>query len=77
MNLNSDIEKLLLKFKSEPAGIAARNLEECLILQIDSIEEPTQNQLLAKKIILENFKEFTNKKFDVIYQSKSSKKYNK
>ena len=66
---NSDIEKVLLKIqKLEPAGIAARNLEECLILQIDSIEEPTQNQLLAKKIILENFKEFTNKKFDVIYQ---------
>ena len=65
---NSDIEKVLLKIqKLEPAGIAARNLEECLILQIDSIEEPTQNQLLAKKIILENFKEFTNKKFDVIY----------
>lgn len=66
---NSDIEKVLLKIqKLEPAGIAARNLEECLILQIDSIEEPNQNQLLAKKIILENFKEFTNKKFDVIYQ---------
>ena len=66
---NSDIEKVLLKIqKLEPAGIAARNLEECLILQIDSIEEPTQNQLLAKKIIHENFKEFTNKKFDVIYQ---------
>ena len=66
---NSDIEKVLLKIqKLEPAGIAARNLEECLILQIDSIEEPTQNQLLAKKIILENFNEFTNKKFDVIYQ---------
>ena len=66
---NSDIEKVLLKIqKLEPAGIAARNLEECLILQIDSIEEPTQNQLLAKKIILENFKEFINKKFDVIYQ---------
>ncbi len=66
---NSDIEKVLLKIqKLEPAGIAARNLEECLILQIDSIEEPTQNQLLAKKIILENFKEFTNKTFDVIYQ---------
>tara|TARA_B100001248_G_scaffold114050_1_gene85373 strand:- start:765 stop:2135 length:1371 start_codon:yes stop_codon:yes gene_type:complete len=66
---NSDIEKVLLKIqKLEPAGIAARNLEECLILQIDSIENPTQNQLLAKKIIHENFKEFTNKKFDVIYE---------
>lgn len=66
---NSDIEKVLLKIqKLEPAGIAARNLEECLILQIDSIKDPTQNQLLAKKIILENFKEFTNKKFDFIYQ---------
>ncbi len=66
---NSEIEKVLLKIqKLEPAGIAARNLEECLILQIESIENPSQNQLLAKKIILDNFKEFTNKKFDVIYE---------
>ena len=66
---NSDIKKVLLKIqKLEPAGIAARNLEECLILQIDSIKDPTQNQLLAKKIIHENFNEFTNKKFDVIYE---------
>ena len=66
---NSEIKNVLLKIQNlEPAGIGARNLEECLLLQIDSIEEPTQNQLLAKKIILENFKEFTNKKFDIIYQ---------
>jgi RNA polymerase sigma-54 factor len=66
---NSDVEKVLLKIqKLEPAGIAARNLEECLILQIDSIEDPTQNQLLAKKIIRQNFKEFINKKFNVIYE---------
>ena len=62
---NSDIKKVLLKIqKLEPAGIGARNLEECLLLQIDSIEEKNKIQLLAKKIIIENFKEFKNKKFD-------------
>ena len=60
---NSEIKNVLLKIQNlEPAGIGARNLEECLLLQIDSIEEITEVQLLAKKIIIENFKEFKNKK---------------
>ncbi len=66
---NSEIKNVLLKIQNlEPAGIGARNLEECLLLQIDSIEEITEVQLLAKKIIIENFKEFKNKKFDIIYE---------
>ena len=59
---NSEIKNVLLKIQNlEPAGIGARNLEECLLLQIDSIEKITEVQLLAKKIIIENFKEFKNK----------------
>ena len=46
---NSEIKNVLLKIQNlEPAGIGARNLEECLLLQIDSIEEITEVQLLAK-----------------------------
>ena len=64
---NNEIENVLLKIqKLEPAGIAARNLEECLLLQIKSISDPAKEQVLAKKIISESFKEFKNKKFDLI-----------
>ena len=66
---NNEIENILLKIqKLEPAGIAARNLEECLLLQIKSISDPAKEQVLAEKIISESFKEFKNKKFDLIYQ---------
>ena len=66
---NNEIENVLLKIqKLEPAGIAARNLEECLLLQIKSISDPAKEQVLAEKIISESFKEFKNKKFDLIYQ---------
>ena len=66
---NNEIENVLLKIqKLEPAGIAARNLEECLLIQINSISDPEKEQVLAKKIISESFKEFKNKKFDLIYQ---------
>ena len=71
----TDIEKVLSKIQQlEPAGIAARNLEECLILQIDSIPEPSKIELFAKKIICESFKEFKNKKFDVIYEKYNNSK---
>ncbi|MAR16461.1 MAG: RNA polymerase sigma-54 factor [Flammeovirgaceae bacterium] len=77
---NNEIENVLLKIqKLEPAGIAARNLEECLLLQINSISDPVKEQVLAKKIISESFKEFKNKKFDLIYQKHdlSKKEINK
>ena len=63
-----EIEKVLLKIqKLEPHGIGARNLEECLILQIDSINELTNTQILAKKILKESFKDFKKKQFNKIY----------
>ena len=66
---NNEIENVLLKIqKLEPAGIAARNLEECLLLQIKSISDPAKEQVLAERIISESFKEFKNKKFDLINQ---------
>ena len=63
-----EIEKVLLKIQSlEPHGIGARNLEECLIIQIDSIKELTNTQTLAKKILEESFIDFKKKQFDKIY----------
>ena len=63
-----EIEKVLLKIQSlEPHGIGARNLEECLIIQIDSINELTNIQTLARKILEESFIDFKKKQFDKIY----------
>ena len=64
-----EIENILFKIhKLEPTGIAARNLEECLILQINELEDLSPIHKLSKKIISESFDEFKNKKFSEIYQ---------
>ena len=69
------IESVLSKIQSlEPAGIAARNLEECLILQIDDIDNLSTTQELAKEIITDFFDEFKNKKFENIYNKFSESK---
>ena len=71
----NQIETVLSKIQSlEPVGIAARNLEECLILQIEDIKDLSFTQELAKKIIINSFDEFKNKKFDSIYKKYSESK---
>ncbi len=71
----NQIETVLSKIQSlEPVGIAARNLEECLILQIEDIKDLSCTQELAKKIIINSFDEFKNKKFDSIYKKYSESK---
>ncbi len=70
-----EIENVLFKIqKLEPLGIAARNLEECLVIQIDTTEELTSEKKLARRIIKENFEEFKNKQFDKIYNFYSETK---
>ena len=64
-----EVENILFKIhKLEPTGIGARNLEECLILQIDELEDLSPTHKLSKKIITESFDEFKNKKFSEIYE---------
>jgi RNA polymerase sigma-54 factor len=47
----------------EPPGIGARNLQECLLLQLDRQRTSTEVRL-AKKIIRDYFEEFAKKHFD-------------
>jgi RNA polymerase sigma-54 factor len=47
----------------EPVGIAARNLQECLLIQLEE-KEPRND--LAIEIIKNNFDDFTNKRFEKI-----------
>ena len=67
-NIN-DIKRVLKKIQTlEPAGVAARNLEECLLLQINRKESLSRAEDIAKKIITDTFEYFKNKQFDKIYE---------
>ena len=60
------IEKVLKEVQElEPAGIGARNLQECLLLQIRRRKE-TETIKNATRILEENFDEFTKKHYDKI-----------
>ncbi|HRP52584.1 MAG TPA: RNA polymerase factor sigma-54 [Fluviicola sp.] len=50
----------------DPAGIAARDLRECLLLQIERIQEGNITLFTAKKILEDHFEEFTKKHYDKI-----------
>ena len=74
-----DIESILLIIQGfDPAGIAARNLQECLLLQLkrklatDDLEKKLENKaplLLAVQVLEKHFEEFTRKHYDKIQKS--------
>ena len=55
--------KLIQDF--DPPGVGARDLQECLILQLKKRKE-TEETVLATRILTELFEEFTRKHFDKI-----------
>jgi len=63
-----EVEKLLLRIQSfDPAGIAARNLQECLLLQLNRMDDGNDvDVIVAKKIIETCYEEFTKKHYDKI-----------
>lgn len=50
----------------DPPGIAARNLQECLIIQLRKKEEPNKYTSIAIKMLTKCFEEFTKKHYDKI-----------
>ena len=50
----------------EPAGVGARNIRECLILQLKRIDNPSDAVLLATKILEECYTAIEDKRFDKI-----------
>lgn len=63
-----EVEDLLEVVQSfEPAGVGARNLQECLLLQMNRKEE-TENLLLAKQLITKMMDEFSKKHYTKICQ---------
>lgn len=63
------IEKLLTNYiqRLDPTGIGARDLRECLLLQLRA-KNPTESTELAYKIINEMFDAFTKKHYNKIQQ---------
>lgn len=63
-----EVEQILKKIQTfDPPGIAARNLQECLLLQLDRMDNGHDIDVaVAKKIIAECFDEFTKKHYQKI-----------
>jgi RNA polymerase sigma-54 factor len=67
----NEIEGLLLKIQQfDPPGIGARNLQECLLLQLKrKKEEADVDTVLAITVIEKYFEEFTRKHYNKIQKS--------
>ena len=57
---------LFLVQELDPAGIGARNLRECLLLQMTRYHDGDITRFTAKKILEDHFEEFTKKHYDKI-----------
>ena len=63
----SEIETVLFLIQSlDPAGVGARNLRECLLIQIKRRQDNSINRARAKRILEQCFEEFTKKHYDKI-----------
>jgi RNA polymerase sigma-54 factor len=59
-----ELEKVLSKVQEmDPSGVGARNLKECLALQLER-KTPTYHVRLASEIIKDHFDEFTKKHYE-------------
>lgn len=63
----AELEEVLARIQTfDPAGIGARSLQECLVLQLKRKDQTDPYVLLAIKIIEEFFEEFSKKHFEKI-----------
>lgn len=62
-----ELESILYKIQNfDPPGIAARNLQECLMLQLERKDPELENLEIAKLIVDKCFNEFSKKHYDKI-----------
>ncbi len=67
-----EVEEVLRKVQTfEPAGIAARDLQECLLLQLERKTELNEDVGIAIQIIESQFEEFTKKHYKKIINNLS------
>lgn len=63
----AQVEEVLgLVQELDPAGVGARDLRECLLLQIERRQDGDITKFTAKKILQDHFEEFTKKHYDKI-----------
>ncbi len=63
----AEIEQIIHKIQQfEPAGVAARNLQECLLLQLERKKTAGQDVGRAIEVLSQYFDEFTKKHYDKI-----------
>jgi len=61
----NELKRILLEIqKLDPSGVAARTLQECLLIQLRRKEEPTLYTEIAIKIIENYFEPFAKKHYD-------------
>ena len=69
MNINTDEDEVLQMLKViqefDPPGIGARDLRECLLIQLKGVKQ-TEEVTNARRIVSEYFQEFSNKHFQRI-----------
>lgn len=69
-NINTtaeEIEKVLKIIQSfDPAGVGARSLQECLLIQLERKKEKTREVVLAIDVIKHQMEEFSKKHYDKI-----------
>lgn len=62
-----ELEEILKKIQTfDPPGIAARNLQECLLLQLERREDQNEIVEIAKRLLTDCFEDFTKKHYDKI-----------
>ena len=62
MTSEEEVEEVLMVIQDlDPAGVGARNLQECLLIQIDRKQDGDITKYTAKKILEDFFEEFTKK----------------
>lgn len=52
--------------QQDPPGIAARDLRECLLLQLNAKQNPSASELLAKRILEKSYEVFVMKHYTVL-----------
>ncbi|MGB0495693.1 MAG: RNA polymerase factor sigma-54 [Kangiellaceae bacterium] len=69
-----EVESVLHHIQSfEPAGIGARNLQECLLIQLNKLSQETEYLVLAKKVLENHFQYLANRNYrQLIKDSKLS-----
>ncbi len=62
-----EVEQVLRIIQSfDPAGVGARSLQECLLLQLERKTEKTREVVLAMEVIRHHMEEFSKKHYDKI-----------